>query len=476
MTLGRKRCLVGLRGMRWIMVLGVGFGLAVPGCARLNPAFGIGEEDATGGAESVGSSTRGAADTEGGDNSAGVSSFASDSSAGSDLGPGPHVCGDDIVDPGEECDDGNLEWGDGCDEICQAEPLLDWLEEGAFVDGIPERFNDIALVGDVVVAAGRGADLPGGDHVIRLVSFDADNGEVLGERAVEVGAGVGGEARGMAARGSEIYYGGRTNEPGVDAVFGVTELNDDGTFGPAIDLPVMGARAKGIAFRGPEVLVTTGFYNQEGLGISTCPQVGDCTGWVRNEAGSQLDDLVVTGRDIFAAGLRDGSPHLYRVVDPATQEGLLELFAEPLPGRFQALAIRGDTLYAAGSVTEDGDEDAWVLAYSLSRSEVEWEDRIDDGSVLDDEFEDIAVADDGSIIVVGMLGSPPVPVVFEYGPQGALRWELSIELEPGVGSGHARGVAVDGEEIYIAGEWRQTYTPGDGTAGTGVGFVARILR
>ena len=137
---------------------------------------------------------------------------------GSDLGPGPHICGNGELEPGEACDDGNLEWGDGCDEVCQVEPLLDWVREWEFEDGVAERFNDVALAGDFVVAAGRGEDQESGDQQVRVVSLDSESGVVLDDAAVPVGVGVGGEARGVAVAGAEVYYAGRTNEPGVDAV------------------------------------------------------------------------------------------------------------------------------------------------------------------------------------------------------------------------------------------------------------------
>lgn len=474
MTLGRKSGLLDSRRMRGLFVLASVVGLCGSGCARLNPEFGL-EEGTTGGAETAGGSTRAVPEID--DTSGGASTAVSDSAVdGSDLGPGPHVCGNGKLEPGEACDDGNLEWGDGCDEVCSTEPLLNWVYELDFEDGIAERFNDVVLVGDVVVAAGRGEDRESGDQQVLVVALDSEDGAPLDELLVPLGIGTGGEARGVAAVPGEVYYAGRTNEPGVDALLGTVALGNDGSFGPTSELPIAGTRAKGIAFRGPDVLVTNGFYNNDGLGFTTCSSARGCEGWVLNEAGSQLDAVVVSGEQIFVAGLRQGSPHIFEVVEPTSEMGLVPLFDDGRPGRFQALAIRGDILYAAGSVVSDGDEDAWIVAYSLSKSVLLWEDQIDEGSMLDDEFEDVAVTEDGSVVVVGMLGTPPVPVVFEYGPQGQPRWGLSIEPEMGVDSGHARGVAVRGDEIYVAGEWRETYSPGDGADGTGVGFVARIRR
>ncbi len=479
MTLGRKSGLLDSRRMRGLFVLASVAGLGAAGCARLNPEFGLGE-DATGGAQTASGPTIGTSGTQGDEDPAGASTRVSDSAVdGNDLGPGPHVCGDGELDPGEACDDGNVDWGDGCDEVCQVEPDLVWVHEWDFEEGVAERFNDIVLVGDFVVVAGRGEDRESGDHQVRLVSLDSEDGDVLHDTTVAGGAGTGGEARGVAARGGEVYYAGRSNEPGVEAVLGTIALGNDGTFGPSSELQIDGigaTRAKGIAFRGRDVLVTNGLFNNGGLGLTTCTTVRGCTGWLGNEDGSQLDAVVVGDAEVFVAGLRDGSPRIFEVVDTSVEAGLVPLFAEARLGRFQALAIRGDMLYAAGSVMTDGDEDAWIVAYSLSTSALEWEEQIDEGSVTDDEFEDIAVTEDGSVVVVGMLGTPPVPVVFEYGPQGQPRWGLSIEPEMGVDSGHARGVAVRGDEIYVAGEWRETYSPGDGADGTGVGFVARIRR
>ncbi|MGH1340038.1 MAG: hypothetical protein ACRBN8_00695 [Nannocystales bacterium] len=446
------------------------------GCARLNPEFASGQSAAESAQTSSGSS-RGGSETDANDLSSAASASASDSTGDeTGTGPGPHVCGNGDREPGEECDDGNLDWGDGCDEYCEREPYFEWVHELDFEDGIAQRFNDVALVGDVVVAAGRGEDVASPEHLVRLVSLATEDGSVLDELTIGAGAGIGGEARGVAARGAEVYFAGRSNEPGVSAVVGMTELDGTGAFGAPMDFQTMGTRSKGIAFQGSGVLVTNGQYNADGFGLASCSVARGCTGWVSDEQGSQLDAVATSGEEIFVAGLRGGSPHIFEVVDPTHEDGLLPVFDDLRPGRFQALAIRGDTLYAAGSVVTDGDEDAWVVAYSLSKADLVWEERVDGGSMLDDEFEDLALTDDGSLVVVGMLGTPPVPVVFEYGPQGAPRWGLSSAPGPGVDSGHARGVAVDGEAIYVAGEWRETYSPGDGAEGTSVGFVAKIFR
>lgn len=461
-----------------------GFAVALwvtaPGCTRLNPAF-EGGEAATGSGESTAGSTRDGTETSEGESFGSVGDTekagSSGSSSGSgDSGPGPHVCGDGMRDPGEDCDDGNLEGGDGCDERCLREVLLDWVHDSEFEEGVAERFNDVVLVGEVVVAAGRGENPSSGSQEVRLVSLDAKSGALLDDWGTDVGMGSGGEARGVGAQGNDVYYAGRSNEPDVEAVFGTTELANDGTFGTATMLNIPGTRAKGITFYGEGVVVTTGSFNQDGPGLATCMVTRACTGWVSPEPGGQLDAVLAHGGGLFAAGLRDGTPHLYEVVDPAAVTGLSELFAEGRPGRFQSLAANGDTLYAAGSVSEADDEDAWIVAFSRSTGALLWEAQIDDGSTVDDEFEDLAVTRDGSVVVVGMLGDPPVPVVFEYGPMGEPRWELSLELIPGAASGHARGVAVRADEIYVAGEWRQTYSAGDASGGTGVGFVAKLLR
>lgn len=459
--------------------LAVALCLAAPGCTRLNPAF-EGGKDASGGADSAENSTSASATSDAesfgsvGGTADAVSSGTSPGGGGSTTGS--HVCGNGVRDPGEGCDDGNLEWGDGCDERCQREPLLDWVHDSAFEDGIAERFNDVVLVRGVVVAAGRGENPSSGDQEVRLVSLDAGNGELLDDWGADVGMGSGGEARGVGARGPEVYYAGRSNEPGVEAVFGRTALGNDGTFGPATVLDIPGTRAKGITFQGEDVVVTTGSFNQDGPGLATCTATRGCTGWVSSEPGGQLDAVLAHAGGLFAAGLRDGTPHLFEVTDPTVVEGLSELFAQGRPGRFQSLAAEGDMLYAAGSIRDAGDEDAWVVAFSLSSGVIEWEAQIDGGSPVDDEFEDLVVTEDGSVVVVGMLGEPPLPAVFEYGPDGAPRWEHSFEPIPGAASGHARGVAAEADEIYLAGEWRRTYSAGDASGGTGVGFVAKLVR
>jgi len=447
------------------------------GCVRTNPAYGDQTSGSGPGAtEGDTASSVGSVGTASTADSADASGTAStDASTSSGHAPG---CGDGVLDPGEQCDDGNVQDGDGCLHDCTVPPQVDWVYEPPIVDGVSGRFNDVAVFGEVVIAAGRGAPGAGGLDQLRMTSLTRIDGAVLHERHRVEGSGAGAEIRRMLLRGGTVFFAGRSGEDGQYALVGRVGVDADGIFAEPSIVDISGSRAQGIAVVGDDIVVGSGLFDASGYGVVHCvvdPSF-DCDGNVLPQAVSQIDDVGVSGDSLLASGLLDGHPFL-ALVDDGVPGGLDVLLTdEKRVGRLQSFTVRAQQVFAVGSIGTAAGESAWAVAFSLADEAKRWEVEIDGGSAQDDEFEDVAVMPDGDIVVVGMLGDPPLPVVVAFdGVTGELRWEETLTSTGGYASGHARAVAVEGEEIFVAGEWRQDYVPGDGTSTSGVGFVVRFV-
>ncbi len=459
--------------------------LVVPGCARPNPAFGF-DDDASGTGEASGAEI-GSGDPAGGTaDSASASGDASTSNGGfegtddpADTDGEPAECGNGVLEGDEDCDDGNLENEDLCLDDCTLLPTLDWEFVPDVEPGIPARFNKVAVRDDVVVAVGRTAESAAADHGMVLVSFDRAEGAAIDQVLIPYGTGQGAEARAVGFLDTTAYYAGRGNDdPPQTSLVGTVEVQGNGVFASPQTLPIAGSRAQGLGFRTDGVVIGSGIFNGGGLGFVSCAYpLAECVPSQLNMGQTQIDDLQVVDDLILGVGFFAGDPFIFSAETPLVSE-IVTLWSQPGPGRFQSIAVDDGVIYAAGTrdAAVEG-EAAWIIAYSLFEEEVLWSRELDTPNEFDDEFEDIGLTPQGHVVAVGMLEDPPRPVIYEFDrDEGFTRWSTVIDAPGGFESGHGRGVAVEGDEIFVVGEWRVVYDSDDGLDSDSVPFLVRFVR
>lgn len=154
------------------------------------------------------------------------------------------------------------------------------------------------------------------------------------------------------------------------------------------------------------------------------------------------NDVVDPGEQCDDGNLLDGdgcdeacsSEPFAWVYDPPFERGIT--------GRFNAIALVGDHIVAAGRYEDEGTGDQLIhlVAADPAGGGLLDELKVESGSGIRAEAHGLAVRDEE--IYFGMLGTPPMPVVLEFDSDGDEQWIVWLPEKDAAMSGYARAVAV----------------------------------
>lgn len=329
------------------------------------------------------------------------------------TGLGPH-CGDGELEPTrEECDDGNPDQGDGCNVDC--------LESGA-------------LIWELRLPTGIGFGACGGiavtDDSDLLVSTNGTEPRVVK----------------ISPDGDELW----------DVGFTLTDsIADDVTAAPNGDVVA-------IAYEGPTILVsrwssdgaalwsrqyenlTANGYSDYGRGVAADPDGNVVTVGARSQAqGNVLHDVFLRR---YSA---EGEVFWTRTLADVQVDEYANSAAVSIPGGFYV---------ACGAISDgDGGRLPWVGAVGYDNAQV-WT-HLDAAAANGDQYHDVAVAADGSIVVAGVtrpINDDAISIT-RLSPDGDEDWTQTVDNFDGVDE-RGLGVAVssDGTVLvagFAAGGW-----------------------
>ncbi len=333
----------------------------------------------------------------------------STSGSTSETGTPEPECGNGQLEMGEACDDGNGVDGDGCNTDCVESGTVLWEvihpELGSVARGVA-----VGPQGDVAVV---GARVEGDDSDILVLFFNRD-GVAQWQR-------VHASPEGGEDEGRQVAF----DESGSLYVTAYETRNDL--------VPAQGNDA------------WTRQYDTQGT-----------EGWTKiyNSASSGRDrgyDVKWSGDEIVVAGQSGADTWLQGCA--ASDGEVLWTFDEGLdPAEFdqaQAIAVDGDTVYAAGEMANaDGGRDAWLARFSImgETASADWVEVVDAGGQEDGSAHGLAFAADGGLALGGRRAE--LAWLAKFGTDGALEWERyddTLQFPADV-----RGVAVDAAGQIIA--------------------------
>ena len=304
---------------------------------------------------------------------------ASDASTGVTTGDVPADCGDGERQGLEQCDDGNDTPGDGCEPGCvlaSGEPV--WTET-VDAEGGNDVANAVAVAGngDIVVAGGQTI---GGAMDVWVARYDA-GGEPLSSMVVDYGEGGDDFANGVAILddGALAIVGMREqpSDPMInDAIVLVLEANGDERWSVVVDdgksdwANAVAVGAGGIAVTGVREGETTdddawfGVYDPDGteiwsqieIGPGAVDDVGQGIAWTADGG------LVVVGergsndtRDIWISGRDGNGEELWTAIEDFE-----------FGGDFAAdVVVVDDTVWITGMISSPitNSEEIWIASY-----------------------------------------------------------------------------------------------------------------
>jgi cysteine-rich repeat protein len=434
------------------------FAVQAFGCGRENPLFSRGRADGTdaGGETLSGGTSWGTGSGPGtGMSGTGMAGTGMDSgeSTGS-TGNKPAICGDGVVEGDEQCDDGNTADEDGCRSDCTN--YVDVLDEwkGDLDMGRRFGFVDVAVDDVAAVAVGRGVDGMGVEGAL-VMQFPHDGTDPVALENQVLGAGV---ATSLVLEDDIVYVAGHEAAGGSAFVAEITR-DPAGVRQPDWASPLAADRGGPLVRLGAELWVAQGDGDATAFGlVRVAVDTGQHTnGWMAPGTGPRrVHAMAANAAGVYAVGERDGDSFVGFIASGTDPTDFGSVLNSGVPaGVLTGMRLESNTMLLGGVVETPFDGDrcfVTVRAVDGEALSLVWQTTF---GASYDLVEDVAWAEDGTILVVGSIGDDPAqPVVWLFDPYAEPNVPIGYTVlgHPDYQGGRATAVAVDGEEIHIVGE------------------------
>ncbi|MBC8068486.1 MAG: hypothetical protein IAG13_09140, partial [Deltaproteobacteria bacterium] len=189
--------------------------------------------------------------------------------------------------------------------------------------------------------------------------------------------------------------------------------------------------------------------------------------WEHTLEGGMLYASTAIGSEMFVGGELGDRIYLAGYGEAGLAELAITEGPAAGPDAIQRLASDGESIFAVGYVASQSSRDPWIGRYTLE-GELVWQ-HADGELALDEEFESLAIADDGTIFVVGFVTSADNDsAVASWTADGELRWSRTYpELVDGDDIARDVAITADGELLVVG----QAQPAG----GTRDAYVMRVL-